>query len=116
MSVDTFTVADHIQLDLWGIADAPMSRPRSAWTPERVLEAAADGTLTAPELASPDSPDEISFEIDGRIASQQEVRAVVELLVTDFVAWTGRRIALTTAGREVLSRWMKFRPIAGGGQ
>ncbi len=111
MSANTFTVADQILLSSWGIADADAPRPRSPWATERVLEAAADGSLTGPDLADP--VDELPIRLDGREVTEPEARAVTNLLVEGNLAWCGGRITLTTAGRELLDRWARYQRMGG---
>jgi hypothetical protein len=102
MRRDDFTIADQITLANWGVADASERRPRSGDPLVRVLQAAADGMLIGPDLAAPDSPDELPIEIDGREASETEARAVADGIVDGHLVWIGCRIAITAAGRGVL--------------
>lgn len=105
MSANTFTVADQILLSSWGIADAEDPRPRSQWAYERVLEAAADGSLTAPEFEP--------VLLDGREATDAEARAIANLRAEGDLLLDGTRIALTLAGRELLNRWALFQRFGG---
>lgn len=119
MSADQFTVADYCQLAMWGIADIPAPRQqRSHWPAERLLEAARDGALTGPDLADPDSPDELPIRIDGREISESEARLFADLIVGGQLVWIGTRIALTADGRALLDQWTRYQriPHFGGDQ
>lgn len=104
-ATEIFTVADHCQLFRWRIADAPASRLRSGWPVERLLDAAGDGVLLGSDTADPDDPDEGSLSIDNREVTEDESRALVDLLVDGYLVWIGIRIALTAHGRELLVRY-----------
>lgn len=112
MSANTFTVADQILLAQWGIADVEDPRPRSQWAYERVLEAAADGSLTAPDFG-PDAPEDLPVLLDGREATAAEARAIANLRAEGDLLLDGTRIALTLAGRELLNRWALFQRFGG---
>lgn len=94
---------------------------RSEWTPERMLQVAADGQLTARPVAG--SEDLMAVVADGRSATIQEHAAIEDLLRSDHLTVIGRRFALTATGRATLARWSKYRPCVrrsrrqdGGGQ
>lgn len=119
MSADLFTVADYCQLAMWGIADIPAPRQqRSRWPAERLLEAARDGALFGPNLADPDSPDDLPIRLDGRELSEPEARLLADLLDADRLVWLGTRITLTARGRALLDQWTRYQriPHLGGGQ
>ena len=107
-SANTFTIGDHAALAAWRIADAPAPRPRSGWTVQRLLEAAAEGALLGSDTADPDEPHEDSLSIDNRELSEDESRVLIELIADGRLAWIGVRIALTAAGRELLVRYQRI--------
>ncbi len=109
MSLNVFTVADQAFLAKHGIADVEEPRPRSEWTYARVLEVAADGSLTSPETGSDDLP----VRLDGRPATEFETRAVVDLLGEGELLLDGTRITLTGSGHELLARWTGYRRVWG---
>lgn len=81
---------------------------RSEWAPERMLQVAADGQLTARPVAG--SEDLMAVVADGRSATIQEHAAIEDLLHSDHLVVIGRRFALTATGRATLARWSKYQP------
>lgn len=111
---DLFSISDQCELARLGIADArAQRRPRSDFPAERLLEVAADGQLSGPDLADPDSPDELPIQVDGREATDSEARALADLIVSGDLAWFGRRIALTARGRALLDHWTRYQRLGG---
>lgn len=111
---DLFSVADQCELARMGISDVlAQRRSRSRFPAERLLEAAAEGQLTGPDLADPYSPEELPIQLDGREATEPEARALADLIVDGALVWLGRRITPTAAGRELLARWARYQRIGG---
>lgn len=79
---------------------------RSAWTPERVLQAACDGQITVTEDLF-----EVHIYVDGKPATNSEAVAVVDLITSDQLVMIGRRVACTANGRDQMARWARYKPL-----
>lgn len=111
MTVDkepTWTSADAAELQAIGITLPSQNNTdkRSDWAPERVLQAACAGAITVTETLF-----ELLIQIDGQQATEAEAGAVVDLILSDHLVITGRRVACTNHGRGQLARWSKYKPL-----
>lgn len=111
MTVDeepTWTSGDVAELQAIGIKlpSQKTTEQRSDWTPERVLQAASAGAVTVTETLF-----EFVIHIDGQQATDAEIVAVIDLMESDHLVITGRRVACTNHGRDQLARWSKYKPL-----
>ncbi len=105
------SIADVVWLEsvgVDGVTVAARGSERSPWAPERILQAAAAGTMRVYGL---DELDEVVRTwIDGRPVTQREQEHITELVVSDHLVLVGNRVALTARGRATLETWSKYRP------
>lgn len=82
--------------------------PAPFFSAERILQAAAEGTLTAPDL---DRDDDRSYVAIGSTElTGEDMPPLDELLWSGHLTWVGAVIAPTVLGRDLLARWRTSEP------
>lgn len=107
-----FTDYDLAVLDSMGIDPAVEDdhRPeRPCWAYERVLEAIEDGGLVVPDILAHECLG-VPVMIDGREATEVEIRALHELIAQRMAVWGLDEVWLTRRGRAQLRRWARYAP------
>ena len=113
---DQFSISDVLFLEEIGVDGVAVAErqptARSDWTPERVMQAAADDQVQVYGLGGgrPDNEGVVRFWIDGRPATMQETDAITDLVISDHATFVGRQVKLTGIGRSTLARWARYRP------
>lgn len=103
------TADDQVWLAEVGVADAPVVNLASNWVAERVLQAAAAGVLTGPNLDGLTDQEQPVVRLGDRPVSGVEAEAMSDMAAWGLVVWVGCRITATAAGRERLVLWAQRR-------